>query len=145
MVLLLKTLLFMHSPLPPPQTPLRCRRSLFGLGRVSPSICFCLFMSIHLPSPPSYGLLRDRHWCYDTCMDIYRHGRPHGSRSESFFSASRNSKSDVGFGLVMLSWSRSSLRVCTTKLIATSYHNVYPLDRASVFLCLYAFTSVVCL
>jgi len=28
----------------------------------------------------------------------------------------RNSKSDVGFGLAMLSWSRSSLRVCTTKL-----------------------------
>jgi len=48
--------------------------------------------------------------------------------------APRNSKSDVGFGLAMSSWSRSTARMYNK---ATSYHNVYPLNRASVFLCSY--------
>jgi len=99
-----------------------CRRNRLQLGRVSPPIYFCLFTSIHLPSPPSHGLSRDRHWCYDTCLDTaIRMAQDLGThRNEdallkigvfllSLSLAPRNSKNDIGLSLAMSLWIRSSL------------------------------------
>ena len=139
MMLLFKTSTFIHSPLPLPQTLLPTDGlTMWAAGEIHFNSAEFLLQSTFASSRPSTYqalLLMGYHeigigamtlaqtfigTAIRMAQDLHRNADdwkcPAQDRGLSLSLPPRNSKSDVGLSLAMSSWSRSSLRVCTTKL-----------------------------